>query len=312
MRYHSLRTLALAVGISLAAVAISASAKAASLRQGATGSSGEVTGSLPGEVLWTYYQTADVFNLNYSTSLNPYTSVFFVPNRKIIISVLVTDPGVVPVGNCSASIIPFETTVSCPADNILRLTNPNGAANTNLAGAKPETVCAMIYVFDDDQEMGECCGCPLTSTQLATFSVEGNLTSNWGLAGGAAADNTTGAIAIVAAAPNGLGGTCNPTNVPGYSVTNASNLLGSITNNQTTFTAREGATLTSVSDGNTQNYFVNSTPSVYTISKPAITEIPLSDDAGGDPTNLIYLQEQCGAIVGNGTGGGICNCPTEG
>ena len=39
---------------------------------------------------------------------------------------------------------------------------------------------------------------------------------------------------------------------------------------------------------------------------------PLSDDAGGDPTNLIYLQEQCGAIVGNGTGGGICNCPTEG
>jgi hypothetical protein len=26
-----------------------------------------------------------------------------------------------------------------------------------------------------------------------------------------------------------------------------------------------------------------------------MTETSLSDDAGGDPTNLIYLQEQCGA-----------------
>jgi len=42
-----------------------------------------------------------------------------------------------------------------------------------------------------------------------------------------------------------------------------------------------------------------------------ITETALSDDAGGDPTNLTYLQERCGALVGNGTGGGICNCPTE-
>jgi hypothetical protein len=29
-------------------------------------------------------------------------------------------------------------------------------------------------------------------------------------------------------------------------------------------------------------------------------------------TNLIYLQNQCGAIVGNGAGRGICTCPTEG
>ena len=45
-------------------------------------------------------------------------------------------------------------------DNILRLINPNGAANGNLAGAKEQTVCAMIYVFDAHQEMGACCGCP--------------------------------------------------------------------------------------------------------------------------------------------------------
>ena len=29
------------------------------------------------------------------------------------------------------------------------------------------------------------------------------------------------------------------------------------------------------------------------------------------PTNLNYLQAQCGALVGNGTGGGLCNCPAE-
>ena len=54
-------------------------------------------------------------------------------------------------------------------DNILRLINPNGAANGNLAGAQEQTVCAMIYVFDDDEEMGECCGCPLSSSSAEDF-----------------------------------------------------------------------------------------------------------------------------------------------
>jgi hypothetical protein len=183
------------------------------------------------------------------------------------------------------------------SDDIIRLINPNGAANGNLAGAKPETVCAMIYIFDDDQEMGECCGCPLTSAQLATFSVQHNLTSNWGLGGG---NNLNGAFAIAAAEPNApaclqksaaCNGGCDPTNVPGYSVTTSSNLLGSVTRNQFVETP-----------SGTSELFVAF----------GITETALSDDAAGDPTNLIYLQEQCGAIVGNGTGGGICNCPTEG
>jgi hypothetical protein len=85
-------------------------------------------------------------------------------------------------------------------------------------------------------------------------------------------------------------GGCDPTNVPGYSVTTANNLLGSITHNQALYT---GPDIPS-------NTFIASN-----------TETPLFDDAGGDPTNLIYLQTQCGAIVGNGTGGGICNCPLE-
>lgn len=253
MSIHRSKGFATAALIFLAALSVAASASAGSLRQGSTGSSAEVTGSLPGQVLWGYYET-------YRTKLGY-------------------------------------------GDNILRLVNPNGAANGNLAGAKTQTVCAMLYVFDQDQEMGECCGCPLSSSQLATFSVYKNLTSNWGLqivpegdGIGKAYSNAYGSIAVVATSPDDVGclggsggeachGGCDPTNIPGYSVTSSSSLLGSVSHNQETF---EFAGLIG-----------------------QISEVPLHDDAGGDPTNLTYLQVQCGALVGNGTGGGICNCPTE-
>ncbi len=268
MRNLTTKAFSLAVGIFFAAVAMSPSANAGSLRQGSTGQNSAVTGSLPGEVLWAYYLTDQ--------------SGFFCP----------------PFDN---SVFDGLCNTASDGDNILRLVNPNGAANGNLAGARAQTVCAMIYVFDDDEEMGECCGCPLSSTRLATFSVDQNLISNWGLTAGTG----NGAIAIVATAPNttpltpGGGGSaaqclgsgcCDPTNVPGYSVTTASNLLGSITHNSAV-TGRITTDLDDVSFG--------------------LTETALSDDGGGDPTNLIYLQNQCGALIGNGTGGGICNCPIE-
>ena len=278
VRNHTIKGLALAAGAFLVAVALSASANASTLRRGSTGGGATVTGALPGQVLWTYYETTEPFTLCESTTADS--------------------------DGCN---------VGGNGDNIIRLINPNGAANGNLAGASEQNVCAMIYVFDDDEEMGECCGCPLTSAQLATFSVEFNLTNDWALTGGPeGGDHSNGAIAIVATAPNAISipvfggcletptgpvsgggfacnGGCDPTNKPGYSVTTASNLLGSVTHNQI---VQEGSTFS-------------------TDSISGLTEIGLFDDAGGDPTNLIYLQTQCGAVVGNGTGGGICTCPLE-
>jgi hypothetical protein len=276
VRNHTIKGLALSAGALLVVIALSASANALTLRRGSTSTSSDVTGSLPGQVLWTYYDTTNPFTFCDSTTASP--------------------------NGCN---------VGGNGDNIIRLINPNGAANGNLANAQEQTVCAMIYVFDDDEEMGECCGCPISSTGLLTFSVEFNLTDDWGLSGGPETNrNTVGSIAIVASATNavenpltggclatGGGAACNvldgfgcdPTNKPGYSVTTASNLLGSVTHNQV---VQEGST--SESD---------------TIS--GLTEIGLFDDAAGDPTNLIYLQTQCGALVGNTTGGGICTCPTE-
>ena len=265
MKNRAVKGLALTAGAFLVAVALAASANAASGHQGSAGSSGAVTGSLPGEVLWAYYHSID------SGDLCP------------PISEPVTD-------GCN---------VSGAGDNLIRLINPNGAANGNLAGARPQTVCAMIYVFDDDQEMGECCGCPLTSGQLATFSVNHNFGLDWAISNFEGGFEGLGSIAIVAAAPNALPtclgqggachGGCDPTNIPGYSVTTINNLLGSITHNQ-----------------QVQAGPIGSTAAIF-----GLTEVGLFDDAGGDPTNLVYLQSQCGALIGNGTQGGICTCPTE-
>ena len=38
--------------------------------------------------------------------------------------------------------------------------------------------CANIYIFDDDQELQECCSCPLSPNGLRTISVINDLTSN--------------------------------------------------------------------------------------------------------------------------------------
>jgi hypothetical protein len=136
-------------------------------------------------------------------------------------------------------------------DNLLRLINPNGNANPSFGAVN--NVCAMIYVFDDEQEMGECCGCPLSPADLATFSVEHDLTNNW-IFGASPDGNEVGAIAVVAAAPNvafvpngsssngqncpaaqnaACNSGCDPTFQPGFSVSTANNLLGSTIHNQT-------------------------------------------------------------------------------
>ena len=256
MRNHTLRTLALAVEISLAGAALSASARAGALGQGA-----EVTGSLPGQVLWTYYQTLD--DVEYF-------------NSGTVQDITIDTPDDVCSINVTSTTDFASASIKCRADNIIRLINPNGAANGNLAGAKPQPVCAMIYVFDDDQEMGECCGCPLTSTQLATFSVEKNLTSNWGLAGGTEAGKTpTAQSLVVAAAPNGAGGTCDPTNLPGYSVTTASNLLGQRHATTIQYNCRPmGVRSLNLVSGGTQNWVsVNGTSVNLLVQSPEITEI---------------------------------------
>jgi hypothetical protein len=79
-------------------------------------------------------------------------------------------------------------------DATLRLDNDGAAGNANL--------CADIFVFDEYEEMSECCSCLETPDGLNTLSVNTDLTNN-PLTG---VILTTGAIKIVAASTSG--GTC--------------------------------------------------------------------------------------------------------
>jgi hypothetical protein len=72
-------------------------------------------------------------------------------------------------------------------DALLRIVNDGSALVDDGGGtaALPQAVapasqnvCANIYVFNDVQELQECCSCPLTPNSLLTFSVINDLTSN--------------------------------------------------------------------------------------------------------------------------------------
>ena len=263
-----------AFSIMLSAIAMGSSASAgSSIRNGLTrriivAPNDSQPAALPGQILYTHYETTQPFS------------------------------------TCSGLSAPTSCKSGGNGDALLRLINPNGSANPGLQAGEEHTVCAMIYVFDGDQEMGECCGCPLSPSKLSTFSVLDNLTSNFIFGG--ANDYGNGIIAVVAADQNthlldfsssstgqgcafGQSGACNygcdPTNFPGYAVTTDNNLLGSMTHNQYV-ESNSGTTV-------------------------GITESNLYDDGQGNEGNLMYLQFQCGVLVGNGSGAGTCNCPSQ-
>jgi uncharacterized protein YjdB len=57
--------------------------------------------------------------------------------------------------------------VSSGIDGTVQIANPG-----------PADLCAMVYVFDQDQELNECCGCTISDSGLRTLSVVTDLTAN--------------------------------------------------------------------------------------------------------------------------------------
>jgi len=280
----------------LAVVGCSTAATAATLGRGSSSSPSDGIIPVPGPVLWTYYQL--LYTVNVSTA-----------------------PDVPPLVSGSIG-----------ADNIIRLINPNGTANPSASGGSEQFECAMIYVFDDDEEMGECCGCPLSPAKLTSFSVEHELTSDWGVAiADPTGGNRIGAIAIVATAQNpallalpgggpsngqgcaagqsqGCNFGCDPTSSPGYFASNQNNLFGSRTGLQLSCSTT-GSVVPNGFSGVDQNFLVELPEGGTVLCPGGLTETGLFDNHEGDPTNLIYLQRQCGQLIGNASGTGICRCP---
>lgn len=58
----------------------------------------------------------------------------------------------------------YDTTLG---DNVVRISNPT-----------INNMCADIYVFDANEQLQECCGCPLTAFGLRKISVATSLTTN--------------------------------------------------------------------------------------------------------------------------------------
>lgn len=155
----------------------------------------------------------------------------------------------------------FSNNAAPAPDATVRIDNP-GLTYGNL--------CAMIYVFDADQQLSECCGCVETHNGLRTLSVRTNLTSN-PLTG---VVSRNGVIKVVSAAVNNS--PCDPS----ANVTPRANL-------------RVWAT-------HIQNAVGTAWP---------ITETESSDSTLG-ATELANLQAQCAFIGILGSGQGICSCGT--
>ena len=155
----------------------------------------------------------------------------------------------------------FSNNVAGAPDGTVRIDNP-GLTYGNL--------CAMIYVFDADQQLSECCGCVETHNGLRTLSVRRDLTSN-PLTGRV---STNGVIKVVSAAVNNS--PCDPTS----NVTATPNLRVWVTHIQ------------------------NPVGAAF-----PITETESSDSTLG-ATELANLQAQCAFINILGSGQGICSCGT--
>jgi len=163
------------------------------------------------------------------------------------------------------------------ADNEVRIVNPT-KANGNL--------CAMIYVFDDDQELGECCGCPLSPNKLLPTSVRNDLTSNWALS---VHDTGSGTLVIV------------PTTSNVASCTNgACNSLGSTFCDPT-----QGYTETP-----TLNAWITHAELVPGTETASASVEEFAADAT-DTAEQAYLISTCAGIISNGSGSGSCDCGPE-
>ena len=204
-----------------------------------------------------------------------------------------------PMGSCGTAVgTPCASVAASEGapNAIIRLANPVGSPVPPFG--PNYDVCAMIYVFNDNQNMGACCGCPISADGLATISVLDDLVSNWGLYDKTAAGSYVNIVATQAPDTVAV--------LPGTGSDNGEGCLPNVTKachlgcDPTLAYSPSGA-------------LVGSTTTVRQIgiSAPQLTEIPLEIDTGRDAARLHYMQRQCASLLANGSGTGACSCPSE-
>ena len=145
------------------------------------------------------------------------------------------------------------------ADGTIRLTN---------TGLTDDNLCAMLYVFDQNQELVECCGCTVTDSGLRTLSMLTDLTGN-------PVTGTRPKAGVIKMVPSDA--TQNQTCDPG-------------TLNPKGVVLGWGTNLQYFSDGTSQ------------VTENQFETAALSD---GETTSLVNL---CNAARRLGSGKGVCSC----
>jgi len=173
----------------------------------------------------------------------------------------------------------FANNVSGAPDATVRIDNPgtDGAAN----------LCAMIYVFQNDQQLAECCGCLVTANGLRTLSVTNDLTNN--PLTGPATIPPNGVIKIVSAAVNG-GGVTPPCDASGFTTS-----FG--------FSQENVAPIPSIRAWG--SHIQNKVGSAYPITETEFSDATLSAAELED-----NLENQCAFTQHLGSGKGVCTCGT--
>jgi len=183
---------------------------------------------------------------------------------------------------------------------LLRIVNPTRSDPT-LNG----TLCAMIYVFDDREELQSCCGCPVTPNGVRTLSTINDLTGNFGVN---QANRNAGVIEVISSRLNfvlGVGGTpplginvagglaCDPTGAVGSA--SGSGVSGAV-----------DPTPTLLSEMMHTEALAPSAPPFAPFSTSASAE--RFQNAPLDQIQLSSLQTDCMLLLANSSGAGVCNC----
>src|ERR1035437_9779657 len=168
-------------------------------------------------------------------------------------------------------------------DALLRIVNAGNFTNPALNG----DICANIYVFNDVQEMQECCSCDLSANSLKTISVIADLTSNPLIT---AESTEAGVIKIVGVAPLAVG--------PDEA---------SLCPSSETFPAplEEGLHAWINHTESMASNQAGFTPPYGFITKTSVEEFA---DSKIDTSELNNLFNQCEFINLHGSGHGICTC----
>ena len=162
-------------------------------------------------------------------------------------------------------------------DSFVNISN-TGANGAGVASGTAATVtgslCANVYVYAPDEEIVSCCSCPVTPNGLVSLSAQRDLISNPLTRG----TPTSIVIKLVATAP--VGGSC-------------ANSAGAIAS----ATPVQGM----VAWGTTLHANSSAPAGTYGVTETAFTPAALS--AG----EIARLQNNCGFILAQGSGFGICN-----